>query len=364
MSLSPLRFDNSIDRDFSQVLKTRVNVHFRENEISKSGNVRLYIKSITLIALFFTPLVLMLCQCIDFLPLYFLLWIIMGVAMAGIGMCIMHDAIHGAFSESPAINKILGLTLNLIGGNAFVWYMQHNVLHHTYPNVHETDDDLDIPVVLRMSPHQPRFWFHKYQHIYIWLLYAFATLFWVTSKDFVMLKKQNDRGLLKGKNEFSWRLLDIVFWKIIYFGYLLVLPIILLPIPTWIVVLMFVSMHLTGGILLSLIFQPAHVFQGSEFMEQNEGSVNKSWSLYQMETTTNFGLNKFLTWLAGGLNYQIEHHLFPHISHVHYPAIAPIVKETAEEFGMPYHQQKTLWGALSLHGRALRNLGSGNPIKS
>ena len=359
MSFTYYTYDRKCDAPFAKELNEEVNRYFKKKNLSKCANPKMLAKSIFLIFLFFSPLILMLSGMVSQIAVMYLLWALMGVAMAGIGMCIMHDAIHGAYSRSKSVNKLLGLTLNMVGGNAFVWHVQHNVLHHTYPNVDQVDDDLDIPFILRMSPHQPRYWFHRYQQLYVWILYAFATLFWVTSKDFVMLNKYRERQLLDVDKHFFRHVINIVVWKIIYFGYLLVLPMVLLSIPFWHVLLMFLVMHLTAGVLLSIIFQPAHVFEGTDFIKQDkEVSIDRSWHLYQLQTTTNFKLGPFMSWLSGGLNYQIEHHLFPNICHVHYPKLSKIVKKLARKYDMPYHLQGSLAGALKLHYEQLRILGA------
>lgn len=358
MAFQHYSYDKKLDIPFSQAVKERVNEYFAERKLSKHADGKMVRKTILLFTLYLAPFIISLSGLTTNLWVLYGLWAIMGVATAGIGMGIMHDSIHGAYAQSPKINKLLGLTMNFIGGNAYVWHMQHNVLHHTYPNIDEVDDDLDIPFILRMSPHQPRHWFHKYQHIYVWVLYAFATVFWVTSKDFVMVTKYKERGLLKAKNEYFNRILNIVGWKIVYFSYLLVLPILLIEVPVYHIVLMFLLAHLIAGVLLSVIFQPAHVFVGSDFIKQESPKIERSWHNYQMQTTTNFKLNAFLKWLAGGLNYQIEHHLFPNICHIHYPKISHIVKATAKEYDMPYHLQGGLFGALSLHYDMLKTLGS------
>ena len=357
MSFQYYRYSNELDREFSKTVSKRVNEYFSDQNIAKQGDYRMILKSILMLLGFFGPYALIVTYTFQNIGFYYLLWAIMGVAMAGIGMGIMHDSIHGSYAKNPVINKLLGLTLNLMGGNAYVWHMQHNVLHHTYPNIDETDDDIDIPVMLRMSPHQPRYWFHRFQHLYVWVLYAFATAFWVTSKDFVMLNKYKERNILKEKNEYLKRLLNLIVWKIVYFGYLLVIPLVFVDQPWYMILSMFLVMHIIGGILLSVIFQPAHVFSGSEFIKQSENQIERSWHKYQLQTTTNFKLNGFMAWLSGGLNYQIEHHLFPNICHVHYPKISKIVRQTVKEFNMPYHLQKNLWAALYLHYDMLRELG-------
>ncbi len=357
MSFKKYKYSKDLDTAFASTVKGRVNDFFQSNGLSKNADTTMIVKALIMCLLFFGPLALMYTGLVTNYWILYGLWIIMGVGKAGIGTGIMHDAIHGAFSKSAKTNKLLSNSMNLIGGNAYVWFIQHNVLHHTYPNIDEADDDIDIPFVLRMSPHQPRYWFHKYQHIYVWVLYSFATIFWVTTKDFVQLNKYWDRGLVKNRKEYWKHVLNIVVWKIVYYVYLLVLPLILIPIPALHVISMFIVMHLVAGILLSIIFQPAHVFEGSNFLKVEDIRIDKSWIGYQLETTTNFGLKGFLKWMAGGLNYQIEHHLFPTICHSHYPKIAHIVKNTAEEFNLPYHFQKDIWGALHMHSSILQHLG-------
>lgn len=319
----------------------------------------------TMFAMYLVPYGLMMTGLVTSIWILYLMWITIAVAKAGIGMGVMHDAIHGAHSNRKWVNNLLGQSMNLIGGNAYVWRIQHNVLHHTYTNIHEVDDDIDIPILLRMSPDQKRYWIHRYQHLYVWALYALATLFWVTSKDFIQLNKYRDRNMLKGNKEYLRRLLNIIGWKVLYYGYILVLPIYVLPVSPGQVVLMFLVMHLVAGTVLSLIFQPAHVFSDSVFVEQDEEQLQHNYMVYQFLTTTNFTLkNRFLFWLASGLNYQIEHHLFPNICHVHYEKLSPIVKKTASEFGIPYYCQEGLLNAVKGHYRFLKQLGRSRTLQA
>ncbi len=333
-----------------------VNKYFDSNQISKYADSRMIFKSIIVSLMYFVPYALFVGGVISNPWVYVLCWAIMGVGMAGIGLNIMHDAIHGAYSSKPFLNKILGISMNIIGGNAYVWHMQHNVLHHTYPNIDDHDDDIDIPFLLRMSPHQARHWFHRYQQVYIWILYSFATLFWITTKDFAQLEKYRQRGLTTGKKYFI-QLLNILLWKAFYYGYVLVIPLTLLDFHPAFTIGGFVLMHLIAGILLSVIFQPAHVFTGSEFIKQEEAEIDKSWTGYQLETTTNFKLRGFMNWIAGGLNYQVEHHLFPNICHVHYKNISPIVEALAKKYNLPYYVQPDHYSALHMHYDMVRTLG-------
>jgi linoleoyl-CoA desaturase len=287
------------------------------------------------------------------------MWLVMGFGMAGIGLAVMHDANHGVYSKNKRINRLLGYSLDLVGGNSSNWRIQHNVLHHTYTNVDGMDEDINGHTFIRLSPHQRRHRFQRFQHIYAWFFYGIMTLYWVTVKDIFQLKRYRDKGLVKGKSKYRSLMLELILWKIVYFGYILILPMILLPVSPLLIIFSFLSMHFIGGLVLSSIFQPAHVVPSSEYKPMDDqSSIKNTWAIHQLLTTTNFApSSRILSWYIGGLNYQIEHHLFPNICHIHYRAIAGIIEKTAAQFELPYHSQKNFALALINHGRMLRSLG-------
>jgi linoleoyl-CoA desaturase len=286
----------------------------------------------------------------------------MGVASAGIGLSIMHDANHGSYSSDKRINNILGYLLNFIGGSAVNWRIQHNYLHHSYTNIEGMDEDIDPGNILRLSPHKPLLKAHRWQHIYAWILYGLMTLSWVTTKDFNQLKRYRDMGLLKRQNRsYSSLVTELILFKLFFYTYLGVIPMIFSGIPWWQTLLCIVFMHFVQGFILTVVFQPAHVMPDSDYpLPDDKGNMENSWAISQLLTTTNFApTSRIFSWYVGGLNFQIEHHLFPNICHVHYKKISEIVKRTAEEFGFPYHVQPTFIAALVSHGRMLRKLGHG-----
>lgn len=285
---------------------------------------------------------------------------IMGLGTAGIGLSIMHDANHGAYSSKPWINEWLGLSLNLVGGHAMNWKVQHNVLHHTYTNVHEVDEDISPRGILRMAPDSKWKPMHKYQQYYAWFFYGLLTLAWIIAKDFMRLARYQREGMLKKQKTTARReWASLIFTKIFYVGYIIVLPYYLLPVSLWQILLGFVVMHYIAGFILSIIFQPAHVIEGTEFpMPDQNGNLENNWAIHQLHTTTNFGhKHKLFSWYIGGLNYQVEHHLFPNICHVHYKKISKIVEQTAKEFDLPYKSKDTFFQAIAAHTRLLRTLG-------
>ncbi|WP_298238244.1 acyl-CoA desaturase [uncultured Algibacter sp.] len=312
-----------------------------------------------MITLFFAPLILLATGIITSIWALFLLYITSGLGMAGIGMGVMHDAIHGSYSKNKKINKLLSYTFNLIGANATVWKIQHNILHHTYTNIDHADDDLNAPFFLRFSPNAKYYWVHQFQHIYIWFFYSISTVSWITTKDFVRLKRYRNMGFLDKKNEYNKELISMVVWKTLYYVYALILPMIMVPQSWGIILLAFLSMHFVTGLLVSIVFQIAHIMPSNEFPLPNEnGMMKEDWYGHQFATTTNFSPNsKLLFWLIGGLNYQVEHHVLPDVCHVHYKNITKIVADTAKEFGIPYHVKKSLLHAISDHIKMLRWLG-------
>lgn len=294
-------------------------------------------------------------------PLFLIpLVVIMSLGLSGIGLSVMHDANHGAYSNRNWINIFLGYSLNLVGANAFGWKMQHNVLHHTYTNVHEEDEDISPRGVIRMSPHSEWKFIHKFQYIYAWFLYGLMTIVWMMFKDFMRLVKYHRNGMAKKhKANIAKEWVILVITKLVYIGYIFIIPLVFTTLPWWQIVIGIFIMHYIAGFMLAIIFQPAHVIDGTEFPLPNEDrALENNWAVHQLLTTTNFGnRSRWFSWYIGGLNFQIEHHLFPNICHVHYRKIAGIVRATANEYGLPYKSARTFFEALKGHARLLKQLG-------
>ncbi len=350
----------STQRDFSTTLNKRVQDYFKSNDISKHANAEMVIKTIVMFSLYFIPYALIISGVVLNNWVAFISVLIMSAGLAGIGLSIMHDANHGAYSKKPWINTLLGYSLNMVGANSFNWKVQHNVLHHTYTNVHDHDEDISPRGVIRMTPHSEWKYFHKFQFVYAWFLYGLMTIVWMVFKDFVRIVKYQKNGMVKKQQANiikEWLILIVT--KVVYVSYIFILPLVFTDFSWWQILIGIIMMHYIAGFTLAIIFQPAHVIDGTEFpLPDEDNELENNWAIHQLHTTTNFA-NKsvWFTWYVGGLNFQVEHHLFPNICHVHYRKISKIVKETAFEYGIPYKSASTFVDALAGHAKLLRELG-------
>lgn len=359
MNISTIKFAKNHNEEFYKVLRQRVNEYFKANNISRYANANMVVKTIFMMLLYFVPFTLLLTVAEN--PWFVIsMWILMGFGMAGIGLSVMHDANHGAYSKNEKVNKFVGSVIFFIGGSDVNWRIQHNVLHHTYTNISGMDEDINPGVIMRFSPHQKRRALHRFQHFYAWFFYGLMTMLWFISKDYKQAYRYEKMGLMSTqKITFRKHLTIVIISKIGYALFTIGLPLMLSPVSWWLTILGFVAMQFVSGLTLAMIFQPAHVVPSSDFQLPDEsGNVNADWAVNQLVNTTNFAPGaKLFSWYVGGLNYQVEHHLFPNICHIHYSKISKIVRDTAKEYNLPYHSYKTFYKALSEHTKLLKMLG-------
>lgn len=342
-------------------LKEKVAQYFKSNNISKFSNWSMVIKSIFMFSLYFTPYFLAVFGVVNSETAIFTMFILMGFGMAGLGMGVMHDANHRSYSKNKFVNKWMGNSLFLLGGFPTTWQRQHNNLHHGFTNIENHDEDITPAIkILRFSPNKPLLKVHKFQFLYAWFFYGLMTMMWITTKDFAQLKRYVNQGMPLTKTKSYKKLLrQLILAKVLYYVVFLIIPIVTLPISWYLVVLFFLAMHFTSGLILGVVFQSAHVVESSEFpVPSDSGNIENNFAVHQLLNTSDFAPNnRILGWLIGGLNYQIEHHLFPGISHVHYRKISNLVKETAEKYGLPYHVHSSFFKAVWEHGKMLKILG-------
>ncbi len=353
-----VKFNNPSQAEFFTTLRKRVNLYFKENNITRFGNREMVSKTVILLTAYLGSFAAILSLNVSawfFLPLTLL----MGLAMAGIGMSVMHDALHGSYSKSAAVNKFMGRSLNFLGGSSFIWNIQHNVLHHTYTNIHGLDEDIETKVIVRLCKHAPSRHFYRFQHVYVFFAYGLMTLLMLVS-DFIKLFKYQKKGIVDSKKiRINQEYVKMGLYKGAYLFLMFGLPLLLTSLVWWQVLTGFLIIHLTAGYILSTVFQLAHIVEGAEQpLPDEEGNMQNAWAVHQLYTTANFSRdNRLLNWYVGGLNFQIEHHLFPNICHVHYRKLSEIVQKTAEEFQLPYNLKPTFANAMQSHIRMLKVLG-------
>jgi linoleoyl-CoA desaturase len=341
---------------FHGELKKRISEYFKTKGTATTGNFKLHFKAVLLISfllglyihlVFFTPgTALAIIECV-----------LLGCVTAAIGFNVMHDGAHGSFSRYKWVNNLASNFASFLGASQHMWKMKHNIIHHTYTNINGVDDDIEARPLLRLCEEQPRYKFHRYQHFYFWFAYSFLYIYWIFVTDYtkyfsgkigpIRLKKMT-------ASEHFWFWIYKLSHAFIFVG----LPIYLLGFLPWLIG--FLSMSLITGFVLSIVFQLAHTVEHTHFPmpDQATGKMEDEWAIHQIKTTANFATrNKIVSWLVGGLNFQVEHHLFPKISHIHYPAISKIIKKTCEDYGLKYLEYPKVRLAVASHVAFLRHLG-------
>lgn len=345
-------------QEFADAVRKNVNDYFTQKGISTKGNLEMVVKSMFMLTLYFLPLVLVIT-----VPMRYwvsiIMWVLMGIGMAGIGMCVMHDAIHGAYSHKKWINKIMGWSMYILGSNVLNWRIQHNNRHHIYTNIEGYDDDISSRGPLRFSEFAPLKKTNYYQHIHAFFFYGLLT-FLKLGADFIQFFEFKRSGHMKLNHiNIPVSFIRLLIVKLIYLFVFLALPFMFTQFNLFQIFLGFFIMHWTAGCILSTVFQMAHVVEGSEqHLPDAEGLMEVEWTYHQLRTSSSCARdNVFIGWYLGGLNFQIEHHLFPTICHVHYRKIAPIVEKTCKEFGYRYNLKQKFTTALASHVKRLKVLG-------
>lgn len=348
-------FNNS-NRLFYQSVKKSVDAYFQSRQLKKTGNWKLYMKAILLIPVALGLYGYLLWGNYNWLS-GILLAALLGFSLVCIAFNVMHDACHGSYSRKKWVNELMGLSMNVLGSNAFIWKIKHNIIHHTYTNIDGIDDDLANSSLLRLCDTQPWKPIHRFQFIYMYLLYSISTLAWMWGTDFVKYFSRKIHHTPINQIEFHQH---VVFWtsKLLYLFFYVAVPVYFVGWQWWLTG--FLIIHVVMGLTLSIVFQLAHVVEKTTFevVAEKPKVIASEWAIHEVITTADFApANKVISWFLGGLNYQIEHHLFPQISHVHYPALSKIVRQQCELFGLPYNYYPTMRQAIYSHVRLMKQLG-------
>lgn len=342
---------------FHKDVKDRVDHYFASNKISKSANFQMVFKTVLILLGWVSTYFLIVMNLVS-PPAMLTLALFHGFFTAMIGMNIAHDAIHGAYTKNSWLNKKIGLFFNFTGANDYVWGITHNIVHHTYTNIPLHDEDIHQVPILRMEPTQKLWWIHRFQYIYAYLIYCFATVSWVFAKDYVKFFQKQLGGHYR-KTFPRKEIFRLFIYKAIYYLMFIVIPLIVIDLPWYWIMFGFFAAHFVEGFTLAVIFSLAHVVEETDYpIPGPDNKMELQWADLQMHTTANFGeKNRAVNFICGGLNFQIIHHLFPKVCHIHYPKIASIVKETAKDHTLPYIEYESVFGAVASHTRLLKRFG-------
>lgn len=344
---------------FLRELRRRVDAYFEQTGYRRRDCPSMYLKTATILLWFvaaYVGLVFFATAWWAVIPLT----VALGLAVAAVGFNIQHDGGHKAYSDRPWVNKLMAFTIDVMGGSSYLWNWKHNSIHHTYTNITGHDDDINVGFLGRLSPHQPRYRFHRFQAVYLWFLYGLIVVKWNLWDDFHNLwtgRIGNHKiPRPKGKD-----LAEFILGKVAFFSLAFVIPMMFHPVLTVLGVYLLASF--VNGVVLAIVFQLAHVVEEADFpMPKTQPSgveqIENEWAIHQVETTVDFArANPFLCWFLGGLNFQVEHHLFNRICHVHYPALSRVVEEVCREHGIQYNAHPSIFSAIRSHFRLLVDLG-------
>ena len=358
-SAKRVRFRSNPRKDqFMNTLRERVDAYFARTGQSQHANGEMYAKTALSIAMWIACFATVVSGVLDAYPLGLIaMYTVWGFVNVFIAFNIMHDATHDAYSANPKVNKIMGYSMDFIGGNQYLFRRMHGA-HHGYVNIHGIDVTMESHGMFRFTPAEPWKPFHRFQHYYTFVLYSLAMFHWVMVKDFKWMFGETHIGNQKNIQHPTREKVILVIGKTWYFGTALALPLLLTAAPWWAVLIGFVSMHILPGLYFALIFQVTHVYDGTTYpVPDDRGDIHNNYALHVLETTADFSRkSRFGSWLMGGINIHVIHHIFPRICHTHYPALTEILKETADEFGLEYQENERFWPALKKHYGMLKHL--------
>jgi linoleoyl-CoA desaturase len=351
----------NMNKAFSQILSCRIADYFAQKGITRYANGRFYFKALVLLVLWMGSYFCILCGELSKAGLL--------LAAVGFGLLslllifnIGHDALHGSISSRKTMNVLLGYSFNLVGANAFSWYLKHTIAHHGHTNVKDADFDLDMEPFLRVSPQSPWRPWHRYQHWYAILVYMMLTLLLVFVLDFSVFFKTKRYYRKVHIPWYEW--VVMLLSKTAYLLYTILVPLVVLRLSIGEIMAGFLLMHAVIGLTAALILQPSHYVEGSAFSGSADAASRwNSWAEHQLTTTIDIvPQSQLANQLLGGLNANVIHHLYPRICHVHFIPLSNIIRKTATEHGYPYRQAGFL-EAIGLHFRYLRFMAK-PPVKT
>ncbi len=278
----------------------------------------------------------------------------MGILLVIIFLNLIHEAVHHTLFKRKWLNQLYICFFDLMGANSYVWKNRHTRLHHNYPNIMGWDSDIEQSDLARVFPHGEFKPYHRYQHIYLPLLYPLFLFNWLLLRDFKDYFN---------KKKVIWKVVSIpgqeyvklFLWKAFFLFYIFILPKMLLGINWLQMVVAFCIMIFTGSIFALLVLISPHASVENEFPLPDENNMMQhTWLMHQLSNTNDVNEDNWFTrFFMGCFNYHIAHHLFPNVHHVFYPEVTAIIREEAMKHQLPYRSYP-LATALFNHYRLLK----------
>lgn len=352
-----IRYQRETKDQFFSTLHQRVTAYFKTNDLSQKTNAFGFLKSVFFISVFLGLYALIIFAHGN-IPQLLISFFIMGFIHICIVLNIGHEGVHNSFSKYKFINHLASYTFDIIGSSGYLWRLRHVNSHHPFTMIPTHDVDIRQSEMLTFMPMENPKPAYRFQHIYVPFLYLFYTLNAILKRDWEDLfsgKMGNIQIVKHPASKYFW----FIFFKIFYFGYALVLPLIFSGCSWYIVVLGFVLMHFAASLTAATALFPAHLYEESIFPQHDkDGNIDATWAEHQMRVTMDFGTrNPLVGFFFGGINFHIVHHLFPTVSHVHFSPVKKIITTTAEEYGIHYNHVPSLRSALYSHWLLIKKNG-------
>lgn len=354
----PIHYNKNSEKAFQNDLRQQVNSYFATNGLPQTATPFMWVKVFVFVSQYWLFWSLLAFHAWS-IPVTILLFVGLAATTIFVAFNVSHDAVHDALSGRRWLDHLIFyFTFNFLGPNAYLWRIRHVNAHHFFVNVPGSDMDIEGTSLLRVAPHiRWRPW-HRFQHLYCGLFYSLFTLHWVFVKDFKIIRMKSFGSMTDLKHPW-WRFAEMVLWKIVYVGYMILIPMAFLPHSTLAIVLGFIAFHLLTSFSLLVLFAMSHIALESHYVIRGEeGHVDHSFLEHQLLTSVDYNSqNPVMGFFLGGFNNHVAHHMFPAICSVHYIPLTRLIKESAARHGLPYHD-RTFWSLARSHFALMKELGS------
>jgi linoleoyl-CoA desaturase len=339
--------------DFAKELYRRLNNYFVVKHLSKKADNRMAAKLIIALCWWLGSVVLLFTLHVN--PVvFFLLYGFHCFAQLFILLNIAHDANHRAISKNPLLSNLLVYSFDICGVSSYMWRCLHHQQHHYCINIEGEDENLVVRGLFRFNEGTPQKFIHRFQHLYFLFFYGLFTIDWVFTKDFECFFFPHTTFLKTTKHK-PKEYVKLFAGKLLYIGYMILLPIFYLGYPPVFVIAVFLACHFVIGVIGALVIQTTHPLASSAYPKSKNEYEN--FVYHVLATTSDYSVNRPLgKFFYGGLNTHVIHHLIPNACHTHYPELTAIIKSTADEYGVTYRENKTMYEAVCDHYKLLKQM--------